>query len=244
MRRGDRVGDRPGAREWRATAIIGGALLLGGNGLVTWAEQTVPSGLAALLVATVPLWLVVFARVAEGTRIGPVTVVGLVVGFGGVALLVNPFAAGAVDLVGALVVLCASVSWAAGSLYSRRAPLPARPLVGTGMEMLWGGVLLLVVAVVSGELGRVRIEHVSLSSALALGYLIVFGSLISFTAYVWLLRNARTSVVATYAYVNPLVAVLLGWAILAEPITPRTLLAGAAIVLAVALIVSVRPRTP
>jgi drug/metabolite transporter (DMT)-like permease len=231
---------RPGLAQWRAAFVVGGLLLLGGNGAVVWAEQRIPSGLAALLVATVPLWMAVIGRVGFGERLRRPAVVGLVLGFGGVALLVDP---AGFDLVGTLAVLFAALSWASGSLWPRRAALPDDPLVATGLEMVAGGILLTVVGLAGGELGRLDLAAASTASLAAVAYLVVFGSLVAFTAYVWLLRNASTSLVGTYAYVNPVVAVLLGWAVLAEPVTPRMLAAGAVIVAAVALIVSARPST-
>jgi drug/metabolite transporter (DMT)-like permease len=240
IRTGDREGDRPTRAHWRSAAIIGTALLLGGNGLVSWAEQRVPSGLAALIIATVPLWLVLLGRFVLRDRVSPREWLGTAAGFGGLILLVDPSGAGHVDLFGGALLVTASILWAAGSLYARGASLPARPLVGTAMEMLCGGVALGVVGVLSGELGRVDISAISLESLLGLGWLIVFGSLVGFSAYVWLLRVTRTSLVGTYAYVNPVVAVLLGWAMLNEPITAATLVAGGVIVVAVALIVSAR----
>jgi drug/metabolite transporter (DMT)-like permease len=238
IRRGDRVADRPTRREWRGAAIVGVLLLLGGNGAVVWAERTIPSGIAALLVALVPLWMALLDRVVFHAHLSSRAVVGLVAGFGGAALLVGGSATGHVDLVGMLFVVGASLSWAIGSLYSRTAPLPRRPFVGIAMEMLCGGVALFVAAALAGELGDLEPSTFSRASVIGLAYLIVFGSWIGFTAYVWLLRNARTSLVSTYAYVNPTVAVFLGWLILGEEITPRMLIAGAIIVVAVALIIS------
>lgn len=241
IRRGDREGDRPTLRQWRAAAIVGGALLLGGNGMVVWAEQTVPSGIAALLVGTVPLWMALIAGALLRERMAWREVLGIVVGFGGVALLVGPIGGGGTfDPWGVAAVLFASISWASGSLYARRAPLPTRPLVGTAMEMIAGGLVLTLAAALTGELGRVEWAEISLASWVGTAYLVVFGSLVGFAAYAWLLRVAKTSLVATYAYVNPVIAVLLGWAILREPVTVRTLVAGLVIVGAVALIVSSR----
>jgi drug/metabolite transporter (DMT)-like permease len=240
IRTGDRKGDRPRSEHWRSAAVIGTALLLGGNGLVSWAEEHVASGMAALIVATVPLWLVLLGRFALRDRVSGREWFGIAAGFGGLLLLVNPAEGGSVDPFGAALLVLASLSWAAGSLYARSAPLPSRPLVGTAMEMLCGGVALGVVGILAGELGRVDVSAISLESLLGLGWLIVFGSIVGFSAYVWLLRVTRTSLVGTYAYVNPVVAVLLGWAILGEPVTLRTLVAGAVIVVAVALIVSAR----
>lgn len=248
IRRGDTAGDRPGPLQWRATAIVGGALLLGGNGLVSWGEQYLDSGLTALLIASVPLFLALFARLAGEERLGLRQVVGLGLGFGGVALLVGPSLAGGLHALGTVAMLAAAASWAAGSLYARRAPLPARPLVTTGMEMLCGGALLVLVGLVSGEAGRLDLGAVQPQAVAALAYLIVFGSLLAFTAYVWLLGNASTSLVGTYAFVNPVVAVVLGWLVLRERVTLTTLVAGAVIVAAVALIVTARgtptARTP
>jgi drug/metabolite transporter (DMT)-like permease len=245
IRRGDREGDRPTARQWGAAAIIGVALLLGGNGFVVLAEQRVPSGIAALLVATVPLWMVVLARMVLRERVRWLEWLGLVVGFGGLALLAWPSdGTQRLDPLGIGMVIFASICWASGSLYARRAPMPARPLVGVAMEMLAGGVALGIAGIASGELTDVHPERFSFESLMGLLYLIVFGSWVAFSAYVWLLRVARTSLVSTYAYVNPVVAVLLGWLILSEPVTVRTLVAGLVILVGVALIVGARSAKP
>jgi drug/metabolite transporter (DMT)-like permease len=244
IRRGDAEGDRPRGRQWLAAGIIGGALLLGGNGAVAWAERTVPSSIVALIVALIPLWMALIDAVLLGRRPKPLVAVGLLMGFAGAALLVGTSASGSVPLAGMLLAVFASVSWASGSLYARTAPLPKRPFVGIGMEMLCGGVAIFVAAVLAGDLGRIHFERISLASTLGLGYLIVFGSLVGFASYVWLLRNARTSLVSTYAYVNPVVAVFLGWAFLDEPVTMRTLVAGAIVVAAVAIIISASQERP
>jgi drug/metabolite transporter (DMT)-like permease len=241
VRRGDREGDRPRGRQWVAATVIGGFLLLGGNGGVVWAEQHIPSGIAALLIATVPLWLALLDRVAFGNRLPFQALAGLALGFGGLVLLVEAHTGGRLNMAGLLVLIMASILWATGSLYARRAPLPDRPLVGTGMEMLAGGALLTVVGLARGELGQLDVSAISGESLWGLLFLIVFGSWIGFSSYVWLLRVAPVSLVGTYAYVNPVVAVLLGWAILSEAVTGRTLLAGAIIVLGVALIILARP---
>jgi drug/metabolite transporter (DMT)-like permease len=240
--RGERKTDRPRAVHWRSAAIIGTAMLFGGNGLVSLAEQTVPSSLAALLIATVPLWMVLIRGLVLRERVVWPEVAGLVIGFGGIVLLVDPFGGGSADLLGVGLLLLAALSWASGSLFARRAPLPDRPLVGTAMEMLAGGAVLAVVGIASGELGDLDVTGISGESLLGLAYLIVFGSWVGFAAYVWLLRSARTSLVSTYAYVNPVVAVVLGWAILSEAITIRTLIAGGVIVVAVAMIVTAQGR--
>jgi drug/metabolite transporter (DMT)-like permease len=238
IRRGDRSGDRPTPRQWVAAAVVGGALLLAGNGGVALSEQYIDSGVAALLVATIPLWMAALDRLLNGRRLSWTGLLGLVVGLGGVALLVGPSGAGPIDGVGAALALAAAFAWAWGSLYARDASLPARPLVGAGMQMLAGGALLVVAGAATGEFGQVDLGAVSARSLLAVAYLVVFGSVIAYSAYVWLLKNASTSLVSTYAYVNPVVAVILGALFLAEPVTPRMLLAGLAIVASVALIVT------
>ena len=232
---------RPRLEHWRSTAIIGGLLLLLGNGGVVWAEQRVSSGMAALLICSEPMWIVLFAWLRRGgRRPGPRVVAGLLVGMAGLVLLVRPGHAGgaAVDRLGVAAVLIASVSWAAGSLYVQRATLPRSPLLATAMQMLCGGVLLFAAGALTGEPAHLALSQVSTGSALAVLYLIVFGSLIGFTAYTWLLRSASPVLVSTYAYVNPVVAVFLGWAMAHEPVTAG-MLAGAAIILGgVALITS------
>jgi drug/metabolite transporter (DMT)-like permease len=235
IRRGDAVADRPGRRQWLAAAVVGALLFLGGNTGVAWAEQHVTTGTSSLVIATIPLWIALFDRIACGQRLTRTTVLGLAIGFAGAAILAAP-GPDSIDVAGGIVLLLAAMAWAAGSLYSRRAPLPRRPMVSASMQMLCGGALLLVVAAASGDLSRVH--HVSTSSLLAVVYLVCIGSILAFTSYAWLLRNARTSLVATYAYVNPLVAVFLGWAFENESIGLRTGFAGALILAAVALIVS------
>ena len=238
IRRGDREGDQPGRRQWRAAAIVGTLLFLGGNGGVVWAEQRVSSGVTALIVASVPLWMAMLAFVALKERLPRIAVAGLVVGFVGTAILINPSGAESIDTLGALAVVGASVAWAIGTLYASRAPLPARAFVSAAMQLLCGGVALGIVGIAGGELGRIHPENFSRSSILALIYLIVFGAIIAFSAYSYIVRNAPPAIVSTYAYVNPVIAVLLGWAILDEHVGLTTLLAGAIIVVAVAMIVS------
>ena len=239
VRRGDVVGDRPGPAQWRAAAIVGIALVAGGNGLVVLAERTIPSGIASLIIALVPLWMVLVDRVLLRHRVAVLTVFGLVLGFGGAALLIGSTAFDEnAPLSGMLVCVAATLSWTSGSLYSRNAPLPRRPLVGAAMEMMVGGATLVALGVARGEIPLIRFEDFSLASLLALGYLITFGSWVGYTSYVWLLRNARTTLVSTYAYVNPVVAVFLGWLILDETVPVRTVLAGAIVVVAVAIIIS------
>jgi drug/metabolite transporter (DMT)-like permease len=238
VRRGDRIGDAPTALHWRSALIIGVLLLTLGNGGVILGEEYIPTGIAALLVATVPLWMVLFARVFAGERLRPLTAAGIGIGLVGVALLLRPGASAGASPVAMLAMPASPICWATGSLYARRAAVPARPLVATGMEMLAGGAVLFIAAGVHGEFGQVHLAAVSLRSVLALVYLVVLGSIVAFSAYVWLLRNAATPLVSTYAYVNPLVAVLLGWALLGEHISGQTLVAAAFIVVAVATILA------
>ncbi|MEW5926699.1 MAG: drug/metabolite exporter YedA [Gemmatimonadota bacterium] len=235
---------RPTRANWRAAAVVGAFLLVGGNGGVVWAEQRVPSGLAALLVATVPLWMVLLDWWrGGGARPRGRTWAGIAVGFLGLGILVGPaelLGGGAADPLGAGVLVLASVLWAIGSVYSRRAALPESPFQATAMEMLAGGALLVLVGSAAGEWGRLDPAAVSGRSLLALAYLVVFGSCVGFTAYIWLLRHVEVAKVSTYAYVNPVVAVFLGWLLAGEPVTARTLAAAAVIVVAVAFITSSR----
>ena len=243
IRRGDREGDRPEPVQWRAAAIVGATLLLGGNGAVVVAEQHISSGLAALLVAMVPIWMAVIGSTVYRERLGKTAVLGLVVGFSGLVVLLNPGSHAHASALGAGLVVFASLSWASGSLYARRAPLPARPLVATSMQMITGGALLLFAGIARGEISRFHPSSVQATSLAAWLYLVTAGSLLGFTAYAWLIRVARTSLVGTYAYVNPVVAVFLGWILLNERVTIRTLFAGAIIVAGVALIVTSRTAT-
>lgn len=230
---------QPSAREWGAAALAGTLMLVGGNGAVTWAEQRIDSGVAALLVASVALWMALLARVWQGERLRRRAVAGLLLGFVGVGLLVRPSGEGA-SLLPSLAVLVGALSWAAGSIYVRRAPLPAHALRSTSMQMIAGGAVFALIGAVTGEGARVDLGAVSWRAAGAIAYLVVFGSLLAFSAYTWLLRNARPSVVSTYAYVNPFVAVLLGAVLLAEPVTGGMVAAAALIILGVALIVTPR----
>ena len=242
VRSGDTRGDRVGARQWMAALLIGGALLVGGNGGVILAEQYAPTGVVALLVATAPLWMAIIDRVVFGRRLPVLVIVGLLIGFGGVAFLIGSPGAGHINLFGAALALAAPVCWASGSVFTRHVKLPVRPLVAASMEMLWAALVFGLASILTGELGRLHWQHVSTTSIVALLYLIVFGSLIGFSAYVWLLRSAPLSLVSTYAYVNPVVAVILGGIFLGEAINARLVIAGGIIVLAVALIVVARSR--
>lgn len=237
----------PTRAQWRSAAIVGGLLFVGGNGAVVVAEQWVPSGLVALLVAAVPLWMVVLDWIwGAGRAPSRRVVIGLVGGFVGVGLLVGSpgvGAGGGMELLGGGLVLAGSVAWAAGSLYSRYAPRPPRPRMWVAMQMLTGGALLLPLAAVTGEMGAFEPAAVSRKSVLALLYLVVFGALVAFTAYIWLLSASTPERVGTYAYVNPAVALVLGWALADEPLTARSILAAIVIVGAVVVITTAR-RVP
>lgn len=223
-------------------ALIGCLLLFGGNGLVTIAEQDVPSGLAALLVASEPLWVVIL-RAGARERVSRRTVTSVVLGFAGVALLVLPGdRPDGATLGGVLLVLLAAALWAVGSFSSRHVELPKDIFVSTAVQMLCGGAAMVVVGLVAGEAADVRLDEVSADSALAFGYLITVGSLLAFTAYVWLLQNVPISTVSTYAYVNPVIAIFLGWAILSEQVTVFVLAGAAVIVASVAAVVREESR--
>jgi drug/metabolite transporter (DMT)-like permease len=236
---------RPAAVQWRAAALLGLLLLVGGNGLVVWSETRVPSGVAALLVAIVPGWMVLLDWLRPGgVRPARTIVLGLLLGLSGVAWLIGPEAllgGGRVDLLGAGALLVASFSWSAGSILSRQVALPKAQFLSTAMQMLAGGVALTLLGIGLGEPWRFDAAAVTLKSVLALAYLVVFGSIIGFTAYVWLLRVSTPARVSTYAYVNPVVAVLLGWALAGEALTSRMVVAASVIVLGVVLI-TVAPK--
>lgn len=239
-----RGAQRPTGQQWKTAFIVGILLLLGGNGGVVWAEQVVPSGIAALLVASLPLWMVTLDAVRpRGKRPTVGVLIGLVLGILGIVILIGPgelAGSGRVNPIGAAVLLVASFSWALGSIYSRSAPAPKDPFLASAMQMLGGGLALGIAGAIRGELAMLGNFDPSAKSILAFLYLILFGSLLGFTAYIWLLRVSTPAKVATYAYVNPVVAVLLGWALADEPLTSRTLLAAAVIVGAVALITTAR----
>jgi drug/metabolite transporter (DMT)-like permease len=242
-RRSRERAERPTAAHWRSAFIIGALLLLGGNGGVVLAELRIPSGLAAVLVATVPIWLAVFDAILTRRPPSLLVIGGLLAGIVGVGVLLVPVEGLAgIDPLGVALVVAATMCWAAGSLYARRAPLPRSGLLGTGMEMVGGGLALAVGGLLLGEAGRIDVASFSTRSLLAVAYLIVFGSIVAFTAYTWLLANVSVSVVGTYAYVNPIVAVGLGAVLLSEPITLRTVIATVIIIGAVIAMVSGRPR--
>lgn len=260
---------RPTPKQWANAALVGGLLLLGGNGLVTFATQWIPSSLVALMVSMLPIWMAILEPVHNryvgaqrgGTvsRISGLQWAGIVLGFVGVAMLIGPKVlaafngggagsgpAGIGQALGALATLGSSFCWANGSLYSRRADLPRSPFLSTGMQLLCGGALLLLVAAAAGEFPQLSVEKMTASwrPIGALVYLVVAGSLIGFTSYIWLLGHVSPSKVATYAYINPIVAVGLGWWLGNETMTPRTLLAAAVIIAGVVIIVTLKGRRP
>lgn len=233
---------RPTLREWQSAAVVGAALLLVGNGGVAWAETRLESGLAALIVAIIPLWVALLDRAFFGRRLSTTAIAGLVVGFAGVALLVRPGGGG--DVLAMLALVGTTTGWAGGSLYARGAVLPQSPLLAASMQMLAASLFLAVAGVGVGEYRDVSTASFQTKPLIAFAFLVVVGSLIAFSAYAWLLKNVRISVVATYAFVNPVVAVALGTIFLGEAITWSTIVAGAAIVVAVVLIVTARAPRP
>jgi drug/metabolite transporter (DMT)-like permease len=236
---------KPKRLHWIAATVVGGLLLVSGNGGVAWAEQYIPSGLAALLISITPVWMVLldWAR-PGGVRPNGGVSLGLILGLVGVAVLIGPVhlsASNHLYFLGAAAAVFATLSWSAGSVYSRHAALPSAPLLATGMEMLCGGALLVALGLLTGEAGNLHLDAVTARSFLSFLYLVVFGSLIGFTSFRWLLGVAPISRVSTYAYVNPVVAVVVGWAFAHEALSPRTLVAAATIVLGVVLITTYRP---
>jgi drug/metabolite transporter (DMT)-like permease len=230
----------PSRREWRDAAVVGTLLLAGGNGAVGWAEQRVPSGITALLVASVPMWMVLidWGR-PHGKRPSKVVGVGLLIGLVGVGVLAAPGfsgAGGSATAFGAVVLILGSIAWAAGSIYSRQGARPASAEMSTAIQMITGSIALMIIGVAAGELGRFHPAAVTTRSFLGWAYLVTFGSLVGFTAYSYLLRETTPAKATTYAYVNPVVAVLLGWAFAGEPITMRTVVAAGIILASVAMI--------
>lgn len=235
---------RPTRLEWRSAFIIGPLLMTGGNGGIVYSEQFVPSGIVALIVALVPLWLLVLGWMRGGGRPSGREWFGVAVGLVGVAMLVstdgNP-SNGGIGPLPLLVMILSTLSWSVGSLIARDAPLPASPLLASAMEMLAGGAGMVLIAAVRGEFTQLAMSSISWRSSLSIGYLAVFGSIVAFSSYKWLLTKASPAAVGTYAFVNPVVAVALGWAFAAEPLGPRTIVAMLVIVGAVVTI-SLRPR--
>jgi drug/metabolite transporter (DMT)-like permease len=232
---------KPSRLEWKSTAIIGFLLLVGGNGGVTWAEQYIPSGVAALIIGSVPLWIILLNLFRpEGRHLKKRVVVGAIIGFIGIFLLIGPTqlvgSSEKIHPLGIITILLAAIFWSAGSLYGRNAPMPASPLLSTGMEFLAGGIGLLILAAFTGEFSNIDFALISTRSIFSLLYLIVLGSLVGFVAYTWLLRNAPISLVSTYAYVNPLIAILIGNRLAQEPLNLRILLSAGVIIGSVFLI--------
>jgi len=235
--------------EWRSAAIVGLLLLLGGNGGVTWAEQRIPSGIAALVIGSTPIWITLLdALNPRGRKPGWQVVLGVLFGFGGVILLIDPASLvqgnQVYDLTSMLVLLLSAFLWAVGSLYSREAHLPRSALMNTGLQMLAGAAGLWLMATFTGEWSLLEIRKITTLSAGALLYLIVVGSMVGYAAYIWLLRNAPTPLVATYAYVNPMIAIVLGSALAQEVFTARSLVAGAIIISSVVVINLAKNRQP
>lgn len=231
-----RGAERPSARHWLSAAGVGTLLLLGGNGFVAWSEQRIQTGLAALIIATVPFWMTLLGALWRREAV-PVRVwVGLTIGFGGIAWLVRP-TLGQPDFAGIAVLFTAAFLWSVGSLGIKAAPLPQSPVLSTGMQMLCGSAALTAAGGLTGEFGLFRPAGISAASLAAVAYLVVFGSLIGFTAYGWLLRVSTLSRVSTYAFVNPVVAVILGSLFAGEKISAQILVAGALILTGVALVI-------
>lgn len=243
-----KTGIRPTAGHWKAAIVTGFLLLFVGNGGVSWAEQTVPSGVAALLVATVSLWLVILDWLRPG-GVRPVfrVVVGILLGFSGLVLLVGPAhlgGSGRVDPGGAGILVIASLGWAIGSLYSKHGGMPSSPMLSVAMQGLAGGIVLILVGLFTGEFRAFHFAAVTARSWLALGYLILFGSGIGFTAYIYILQKSTAARVGTYAFVNPVVALFLGWLIAGEAISLRTVLAAGVILTAVILVITAPHPAP
>jgi len=240
-RRGDRAGDRIRPRHLLQATITGGLLLVAGTGLIVLAQTRLSSGLTALLAATVPLFLALFARAVFGERLSARAWLGLLVGLAGIGVLVDP---GGGQVGAILLALAGAASWAAGSMRSRATTGPRRPMVAASLEMLGAAVLFAILGLLLGEASGLRLSGVSAGAWFGFAYLTIAGSLVAYTAYGWLLRNASTTLVGTYAYVNPVVAVGLGWLILGEVVTFRTLLAGTLVLVSVVLLVTGRPGEP
>jgi len=240
--------ERPTATQWLSAAVVGILLLACGNGTVSWAEQTVPSGITALLVATVSLWMVLVDWFRPGgSRPSPRVLAGLILGFVGMALLVGPKHLGGserINPIGATALVLASLAWATGSIYSKHHPSPRSPLLGVAMQTLVGGTVLLILSGVTGEFSGFHFANVTMRSRLALLYLALFGSAVGYSAYIYMLKHSTAARVATYAFVNPVVALLLGWSLGGEPLTLRTMLASAVILTAVLLVITMPHKDP
>jgi len=237
---------RPSLAEWRSAFVIGPLMMTGGNGGIVWSEQFVSSGVVALVVAVVPLWMLLLSWLRGGMRPSHREWIGVATGLVGVALLIstdnNP-STGGISPLALLVMGFSTLSWSVGSLIARDAPLPPSPLLASAMEMIAGGVGMLLIGGLRGEFSQLAVSAVSARSAMSIAYLAVFGSIIAFSAYKWLLNKTTPAAVGTYAFVNPVVAVLLGWVFASEPVGVRTVTAMCVIVGAVVMI-TLRPRHP
>ncbi len=234
----------PRKEHWLDAGITSGLLLLGGNGLVCWSEQRVASGIAALMAGTVPLWMLVLGFLGkEGARPRFLTVGAILLGFAGIALLALPGGgSGRIDPVGLAALVAGSFLWSLGSLYSRRARVPASPLLSVALQMIVGGALMLLASFLLGEWPHFALDRVTTRSLLGMGYLVLFGSIIAYSAYIWLLKNADTTWVSTYAFVNPIVALFLGFIFAGEQLTVHSLLAAVIILASVVVITVNRAR--
>ena len=241
-KRGEVAAERPGLRQWRAAVIVGFLLLVVETSAVAFSEKHLPTGLAALIVASVPLFMAMIDRAFFGIRIPLLAGVGILAGLAGVGLLTA--GGGAVDPLWALVLLGGSLAWAVGSAYARVAPLPGGSVLSASMQTLTAGATLLVFSAAKGDLGHVHASALSFTSIGSIAYLVGFGSILAYTAYGWLLRNAATPLLSTYAYVNPAVAVVLGWLFVGEHLGGRELVAGLVVVASVALILLARKPLP
>ena len=232
----------PTRRQWLSAIITGTGLVAFGNGLISWGEQYLASGPASLFIATVPLWMTAMGRVFLKESIRPAAALGLGIGLLGLVILVGPAAIRGTDLVPRLACLVAALGWAAATVYSRSAPLPNNPFQVAGMQMFAGGAVLLLVSFVSGDAARFNLAAVSVRSELAFLYLLIVGAILGFGVYMWLVKVAPLSLLGTYAYVNPVVAVILGHFLLGEQVTLQTVVGGGVIILGVALIVATQSR--
>lgn len=237
--------DSPKAKHWISTSIVGLLLLVGGNGLVSWAEEVVPSGITALIIAMVPMWIVLIDWIRpNGNRPRMAVVIGLILGFIGVGALINPTNVGGlaeIDHFGAMLLILATIFWASGSVYSKYADMPKSQFVSAGMQMFSGGIILIILSMLTGEFSDLQIQDVTSVSILSLIYLITFGS-VGYGAYIWLLKVTDPSKVATYAYVNPVIALILGNLIAMEPISSWTIVCSIVILAAVIIIITSRSK--
>ena len=237
---------KPTMQHWKNTSIIGAFLLLMGNGGVATAEMLIPSGIAALIVCSVPMWFALLGWwFFKKGRPRPITILGIIIGFIGIIVLVGPGSilntVVSINPIGVLIITIGSIGWSFGSLYASKASLPNNHILTTGMQMASGGLLLCIAGTVKGEWQDFHPQNFSAHSIIALVYLIIFGSMIAFSAYSWLMRVANPGLVSTYAYVNPVIAVFLGWLFFSEPVDKFTLIGAAIIIIALVLITRSKP---